>query len=73
MKQDRYFIVFYTGTDCLDNIIVGYITGVVPNGGYINNNSACNSIIKDRSAENVVITNIIELSEADYIEYTRKS
>lgn len=66
--MSRYFIVFYRG-----NVHKGSITGQTTyktfEGRYIRKDWATDDIQKRNNATDVVITNIIELTEDDYYTF----
>lgn len=69
--MSRYFIVFYVGTYEGRNL-VGQISYVTENGIYINREFVQKDIARINGAQDIVLTNIIELTEQDYNVFSYK-
>lgn len=67
MSKKRHFIVFFK---CEKNR-VGHMIFVSNDGSYLNMYVVI-EVIKDENIKDPVITNIIELTESDYIDWTAK-
>lgn len=61
----RYFIVFYT-----TKAVIGNTTFTTENGVYLNRIKTNESIKNSINAEEVVVTNIIELSKQEFDNWT---
>ena len=70
MLANRYFIVFYIG-NVPNGRITGYIDFTTYEGSYLNKAMTLIQISKYNSEiKDIVLTNIIELNEKDFHEWT---
>ena len=75
---NRYFIIFYCWFDVIGKMYLYHLAASITNGVYVNNRNALQIIADKHKAEwhnisphVISITNIIELSESDYIEFIK--
>lgn len=67
----RYFIVTYSANDKKGASLSGMATSVV-NEGYLNEKSFREDACEKQDLKTLTITNIIELNESDYNDFTKK-
>lgn len=68
---DRFFIVFYTGETAGNGRVIGNMS-FTTEGKYISATETSEYILSNKNLCEYVITNIIELSEADYKNWGKK-
>lgn len=72
--MERYFIVFYMGTDRKGDKAVGMCT-VTTTGGYLNRKETTENIIAanmDIDIRGVIFTGIVEVSRSEFADYNRE-
>jgi len=74
MKSTRYFIVFYVASNKDTGLnATGCMDFTVTDGGYLNGDKTKNIITgKHPNFRQLCFTNIIELSESDYANWSEK-
>ena len=76
--ENRYFIIFYCWFDTMSKMYLYHLAASITNGVYVNHRNALHVIADKHKAEGhnispqvISITNIIEISESDYIEFIK--
>jgi hypothetical protein len=73
----RYFITFYTcsQSDNVSGYKIGWCTSICEDGSFVNRKSVENFVRSSKGNENVrdvIITNILELSESDFQDFIKE-
>ena len=72
LKQNRYFLIAFKAQRAIQKMTIESSFCVSTAGEYPNMILTQRLIHKQFQCSNAFITNIIELSEQDYIDYTKK-
>lgn len=65
----RYFIVFFFGRNKKNQKVIGNDVIITENNKYMSLNNSTLTLKEDYLLNNIVITNIIEIKEAEYYQY----